>query len=114
MAGQVGNLPPSLQFLNLNRNSPLKIQCRDKYFPPDAAVRNSQAPFLFKCCRANYNKEANRLEIYKGEYVGKVVTLYRGADATCSEDDEFDGTLVATTDQTDLPGKCSKYVVIEY
>jgi len=103
MAGEVGNLPPSLQFLNLNRNSPLKIKFQDKYFPPDAVVRNSQAPFLFKCCRVDYNKETNRLEICKGEYVGKVVTQHRSIDATSSEDDEYDGTLVATTDQTDLP-----------
>jgi len=101
MAAEVRNLPPSLQFLNINRNSPLRIYATDTYFPPDAAARKSQAPFLFKCCRVDYNKETNRLEISKGEYVGKVVRR-----DTCSEEDpEYDNILVETTDQTDLPGK---------
>ena len=103
MAAEVGNLPPSLQFLNLNRNSPLRIYATDTYFPPDAAARNSQAPFLFKCCRVDYNKETNRLEVSKGEYVGKVV---RDVDTRLSEEDaEDDNILVETTDQTDSPGK---------
>ena len=107
------SLPPSLQFLNLNRNSPLRIHYGDTYFPPDAAARNSEAPILFKCCRVDYNKEANRLEICKREYVGKVVT--RDVDPQCSEEDaEYDEIPVETTDQTDFSGKCDRYVVIEY
>ena len=101
------NIPPQLQFLNLNRNSPLKIHVRDTYFPPDAAARNSQAPLLFKCCPVDYDKKTNRLEIHKGEYVGKV-RLH-----TCRhfENDEDDGdydTMVESTDQTDQPGECNK------
>ena len=108
------NLPPALNFLSLNGNSLLRIHASDVYFPPDAAARNSKAPFLFKCCKVNYNKETNRLEIPKGEYVGKVVIQHRDVDATCEEDSEYDDTVVETTDQTDLPGKCNRYVIIEY
>ena len=83
----------------------------DTHIRPDAAARNTEAPFLFKCCRVDYNKETNRLEIFKGEYVGKVVTHHRAVDAPFSEEDaECDDTLVETTDQTDLPGKCNRYV----
>ena len=115
VAADVGNLPPLLHFLNSNRNSPLRIHARDTYFPPDAAARDSKAPFLFKCCRVEYNKETNRLEICKGEYVGKVVTTFREVDAMCVEEDpEYDDTLVETTDQTDSPGKCNRYVIIKY
>jgi len=115
MAAEVRNLPPSLQFLNVNRNSALRIHATDTYFPPDAAARNSQAPFLFKCCRVDYNTETNRLEISKGQYVGKVVTQRRDLDATCSEEDpEYDDILVETTDQTDLQGKFNRHVIIEY
>ena len=89
----------------------MRIHAKHSYIPPDAAARNSQAPFLFKCCRVDYNKETNRLEICKREYVGKVVTQHRDVDAPCSEEDaEYDGILVEATDQTDLPGKCSRYV----
>ena len=123
IAAEVKNLPPQLQFLSLHRNSPLRIHARETYFPPDAAARNSQAPFLFKCCRVDYNKETNRLEISKGEYVGKVVTKRHrniASEATCSDEDEeadvedYNNTMVETTDQTDSPGKCNRYVIIEY
>ena len=108
---EVGNLPQYLQFLNLNKTSAMRIHAKHMYIPPDAAARNTEAPFLFKCCRVGYNKETNRLEICKGEYVGKVVTHYREVDAPFSEEDvEYDDTLVETTDQTDLPGKCNRYV----
>ena len=64
---EVGNLP----------TSPMTIHARHTSIPPDAAKKNSQAPFLFKCCRVDYNKETNRLEICKGEYAGNVVTQHR-------------------------------------
>ena len=36
----------------------------------DAAARNPRVPFLLKCCRVEYNKETNRLEITcKGERI---------------------------------------------
>ena len=110
------NLPPHLQFLSLHRNSPLRFHARETYFPPDASARNSQAPFLFKCCHVDYHKGTNRLEISKGEYVGKVVK--RDIEATYSEEEtdaeDYDDTMVETTDQTDSPGKCNRYVIIEY
>jgi len=103
-AMEVGNLPQYLQFLNLNKTAAMRIHAKHTYIPPDAAARNTEAPFLFKCCRVDYNKETNRLEICRGEYVGKVVTQHRAVDAPFSEEDaEYDNTLVETTDQTDLP-----------
>ena len=108
---EVGNLPQYLQFLNLNKTAAMRIHAKHTYIPPDAAARNTEAPFLFKCCRVGYNKETNRLEICKGEYVGKVVTLHRAVDAPFSEEGaEYDDTPVETTGQTDLPGKCNRYV----
>ena len=106
------NLPTQLQFLSLHRNSPLKIHFRGTYFPPGAAARNSQAPFLFKCCHVDYNKETNRLEIRKGEYVGKLSDFHKFCHF--EEDDEDDDTMVETTDQTDPPGECNRYVIMEY
>ena len=108
------NLPPHLEFLSLHRNSPLRFYPRRTYFPPDVAARNSQAPFLFKCCRVDYNKETNRLEIRKGEYVRRRVK--GGIYAACSEEDAEDNDIVVkTTDQTaDFLGKCKRYVIIEY
>ena len=98
----MGNLPPYLQFMHLNSTSPIRVHAKHQYIPPDAAARNTQAPFLFKFCRVDYNKETNRLEICKGEYVGKVVAQHRDMDDPGSEDDaEFEDILVAT-DQTDL------------
>lgn len=103
----MGDFPHLLQFLNLNGASAIKVHGKRIYIPPDAAARNTQAPFLFKCCRVEYNKETNRLEICKGEYVGKVVS-HRSMDAPCGEEDtEDDDTLVEATDQTDLPGECT-------
>ena len=103
---KVETLPPYLQFLNLNGISAIKVHGKHTCIPPGAPARNTEAPFLFKCCRVEYNKETSRLEICKGEYVGKVVTLHRSVDAACSEEDnEYDDILVEATDQTDLPGK---------
>ena len=91
-----------LQFLDLNR-------MRRQDAAPGAAARDTQAPFLLKCCRVDYNKETNRLEIRKGEYVGKVVM--RDMDAPCSEEDtQYDENLVERTDQSHLPSKCNRYV----
>lgn len=43
-----------------------------KYFE-EIPRRDSKAPILFRCCYVNYIKEENRLEISKGEFVGKSV-----------------------------------------
>ena len=80
----------------------MRIHAGHTYIPPDAAARNTQAPNLFKCCHVDYNKETNRLEIRKGEYVGKVVTHHRIIGAPGNEEDaEYDDILVGATDQTD-------------
>jgi len=70
----------------------LKAHFKGTYIPPQVAARTVRAPFLFKCCRVGYNKEANRLEISKGEYVGKTVTA--GLDhATNMQDAEYGDSL---------------------
>jgi len=56
------------------------------------ASRTVRAPFLFKCCRVGYNKEVNRLEIRKGEYVGKTVTAELD-HATKMQDAEYGDSL---------------------
>ena len=81
------------------------------FLPPEVASRNSAAPILFKCCHADYLKDENRLEIRKGEYVGKTVCRDMfGGDPT-EEDPEYDSTYVEiySEDQTDLPGKSVRY-----
>ncbi|KAL9985264.1 hypothetical protein ACROYT_G007644 [Oculina patagonica] len=67
-------IPPFANILMPN----VKMNYTGTYIPPELASRSSQAPFLFKCCRVRYNKEINRLEICKGEYVGKKVTAEPG------------------------------------
>ena len=61
----------------------LKAKIGKCKIPPKIARRNTRGPFLFKCCRVIYNKEKNRLELPRGELVGK--TIFRG-----DEDDEDD------------------------
>ena len=59
--------------------------------PPNIATRkNSRGPFLFQCCRVVFNKETNRLELPKGEVVGKTVR--------CKEEEkeaEYENTAVS-------------------
>ena len=42
-----------------------------KSTPPGVAKRNSWGPILFKHSRVQYNKETKKLELMKGEFVGK-------------------------------------------
>ena len=73
--------------------------------PPELASRNSQAPFLFKCCHVDYIKKDNRLEIRKGEYVGKTVTRDIFPNESTEENADENDTLVEIyTDETDSPG----------
>ena len=59
----------------------LKGTIRMTDIPPTIATRkNTRGPFLFQCCRVVFNKETNRLELPKGEVVGKTVR--------CKEDEE--------------------------
>ena len=69
----------------------LKGTTRMTDIPPSIATRkNTRGPFLFQCCRVVFNKERNRLELPKGEVVGKTVT--------CKEDQEeaeYENTAVS-------------------
>ena len=69
-------------------NIPLHFlsQMKGKYInvtiPPNIATRaNTRGPFLFQCCRVVLNKDKNRLELPKGEVVGRPVNR-------CKEDEE--------------------------
>ena len=67
--------------------------------PPGVSIRNGWGPILLKCCRVDYNKENNRLEIKKGEFVGKIANCGRG-----TEDDPQRNVIGLNTDETDFPG----------
>lgn len=78
-----------------------------KTIPPGVATRNTPGPLLFKCCKVTYNKETQRLEIPKGEYIGKTVVKNRDAESAPKEEDhvEYDVTFVKLgLDTTDSPG----------
>ena len=48
----------------------LKGTIRMTDIPPTIATRkNTRGPFLFQCCRVVFNKETNRLEFPKREFV---------------------------------------------
>ena len=81
-------MPPFVQILIPH----IKAHCKGTHIPPEVASRTVRAPFLFKCCRVGYNKEANRLEIRKGEYVGKTVTAELGHE-TKMQDAEYGDSL---------------------
>jgi len=81
-------MPPFVQILMPH----LKAHFKGTYIPPEVASRTVRAPFLFKCCRVGYNKEVNRLEIRKGEYVGKTVTAELD-HATKMQDAEYGDSL---------------------
>ena len=70
----------------------LKGTTRMTDIPPTIATRkNTRGPFLFQCCRVVFNKETNRLELQKGEVVGKPVNR-------CKEDQEeaeYENTAVS-------------------
>ena len=83
--------------------------------PPEVAKRNAWGPILFKYCRVQYNKEAKKLEITKGEFVGKCKpTSHRSfvEDLKCEHDDNnyvdnTDGQLsVDVVADNILPGLC--------
>ena len=76
------------------------------FLPPEVASRNSAAPILFKCCHVDYLKDENRLEIRKGEYVGKTVTKEVFGSYSAKEDPDYDSTYVEIySDETNLAGK---------
>ena len=76
------------------------------FFPPEMASRTSAAPIFFKCCHVDYLKDENRLEIRKGEYVGKTVTKDVFGGYSAKEDPDYDSTYVEIySDETNLAGK---------
>ena len=82
--------------------------------PPTVAARNIQGPLLFKCCRVDYNnKKNNRLEIPKGEYIGKIVHCTRNTDSTPkAEDSEYDDIIVnSSLDEIDSQGETSIHII---
>ncbi|KAL9985265.1 hypothetical protein ACROYT_G007645 [Oculina patagonica] len=61
--------------------------------PPGVAARNIRGPLLFKCCHATYNKETRRLEIPKGEYIGKTVNKTQRATDPAPKEEDWPGSL---------------------
>ena len=93
------------KFLMPNKKSKSHLYYKGKYIPPEVASRNSESPFLFKCCQVDVIKEGTGLEIRKGEYVGKTVTRDVFDNTAADEDPDYNNTLVDIyTDETDLPG----------
>ena len=82
----------------------LKAKIGKCKIPPKIARRNTRGPFLFKCCRVIYNKEKNRLELPRGELVGK--TIFRGNEDD-EDDEEYKNSAVSLEDgeETNLTGK---------
>ena len=80
-------MPPFVQILIPH----LKAHFKATYITPEVASRTVRAPFLFKCCRVGYNKETNRLEIRKGEYVGKTVSAELPVEIYANEDGDLSG-----------------------
>ncbi|CAH3025299.1 unnamed protein product [Porites evermanni] len=85
----------------------LKGTIRMTDIPPNIAPRkNNRGPFLFQCCRVVFNKETNRLELPKGEIVGKTVRCkeeekedeYENTAVSLVEDEESNLTDFLTTD----------------
>ena len=101
-------MPPFVQILIPH----LKAHLKGTFIPPEVTTRTVQAPFLFKCCRVGYNKEANRLEICKGEYVGKTVSAESGC-ATGIQDTEYRDPLpveISTDEDGDLSGQSDRCI----
>ena len=73
--------------------------------PAVVPARNIKGPVLFKFCRVEYNKKTNRLEIAKGEYIGK--TLYRSAESTPEKEsgEYYDFIVNYNLDEVDSQGE---------
>ena len=100
-------IPPFARILIPN----VKVHYKGTCIPPEVVSRTSKAPFLFKCCRVGYDKETNRLEIRKGEYVGKRVTTSLGSKTNMQYSDYVDIMVDVDMDEyDDLLGKSNRYV----
>ena len=77
--------------------SQIKGTYKNVTIPPNIATRaNTRGPILFQCCRVVLNKDKNRLELPKGEVVGRPVNR-------CKEDEEEESknTAVSLVDDMD-------------
>ncbi|CAH3144401.1 unnamed protein product [Pocillopora meandrina] len=103
----VDGVPVASPFFNYFKTTATKMHARNRRSTqhPKVASRPAHAPLLFKCCAVDYIKEENRLEIRKGEYVGKVVAKDTTAEGLVKRDDEdYDNTSVEIfSDETDGP-----------
>ena len=78
------NIP--LHFLSQMKGKYIKVT-----IPPNIATRaNTRGPILFQCCRVVLNKDKNRLELPKGEVVGRPVNR-------CKEDEEEESKNTAVS-----------------
>ena len=109
----VDGVPVASPFVNFFKTTATKMHARYSSLTqhPKVASRPAHAPLLYKCCAVDYIKEENRLEIRKGEYVGKVVTRDTTAEGLVKRDDEdYDNTMVEIfSDETDAPGEIFRY-----
>ncbi|XP_066027210.1 uncharacterized protein [Pocillopora verrucosa] len=103
----VDGVPVASPFFHYFNTTATKMHARysSSFQCSELASRTAHAPLLFKCCTVDYIKEDNRLEIRKGEYVGKVVTRDTTAEGLVKRDDEdYDNTMVEIfSDETDAP-----------
>ena len=78
----------------------LKSHCiyKEKIIPPGVATRDEWGPILFKYCHVKYKETSKKLEMEKGEFVGK----QRGTEE--DDDDDAGIPIVQDADGNDLPG----------
>ena len=87
----------------------LKGHFKKRVIPPKMAKRNTRGPFLFKVCRVVYNEQTNRLELPKGEIVGK--SVHRAVDEEDEEDEEYQNTVAGLeSGERDLAGTVKIYI----
>ena len=80
-----------------------KVHCtyKEKIIPPGVATRDEWGPILFKYCHVNYKETSKKLEMEKGEFVGK----QRGTEEDDDDDDDDAGIPIdQDADGNDLPG----------
>ena len=91
-----GGLEPSSRFSKVLK-SKLHGKCKETSIPRGMKKRDVWGPILFKYCRVRYSNETRKLEIMKGDFVGKCkptrpVTLVEGLkckdDASHEDDDD--------------------------
>ena len=74
--------------------SQIKGTYKNVTIPPNIATRaNTRGPILFQCCRVVLNKDKNRLELPKGEFVGKPVNRCKEDEE--EEEEEYKNTAVS-------------------